>query len=822
MKILNYTKKIKKEIMIGCSFILVSLFIQFLTVCDFTELQSLNQNEIDTIDISYESLDYYNCDYIDKKVVTKNDDPYFIATVNKYVGYVLIELNEPVKEQWNCTYYWSNAEHGFDDMFVKTKWISGNTKSILIYINDNVESLRVDLGEASNVSFQISDLVVNPRVIDYCKGIFSQIKIIKIFLVALMMLLTYLFVDCKDKNKLYEYLFRNRYVIGAVVILLSTIFKIHGSSFGGLFQFGMPGFDDNNLWGHYRLIRTDEYVVFTEMALAQAKDKFNWMSNIWGYSLKDMAIVFGQPIKNIITFYRPFQLGFLALGPERGLAFYWTSRNILGFLISFEFGRIITRDDRKLSIAYAFLIIFAPIVQWWYSVNSVVELVVFGELFIVLFYHYFFTQNVLNKLLCVVGMIMSAGGYIITFYPRWMYPLFYVFFAVFIAVCVENKAMIRFKYYDTVLCSAAAILLVASGIYIYLQSKETIYALMNTYYPGKTKVFGGDIFFLPELFRGWGSYFLALSGEGNPCEQSSVFDFFPLGILLSIVVLKQKKDFWLISLNIANLLLIGYELGIYPQIIAKTTKLSDTSIGRCVFSIGLLNLILFFRVVSLYKEIKLNTSVAILIGFIVAGFTFIRFVGIMSNEYCIISGIIAIVLTIILNEFNYEGKYRVILCISIMISFIGGVMVNPIESGLDSLYQNPLLNRIQDINKKDEGAWAVCLDDNWALNNIPTIVGAKCVNATSVYPDKKMWSNLGLVENEELWNRYLHLSLQISEDDALSYELISADQVRLYIPVNDLKKIGVEYFITNREIPYSSEIVKVDELYGYRIYKYGK
>ena len=137
--------------------------------------------------------------------------------------------------------------------------------------------------------------------------------------------------------------FRYRWVIGAIVIAFCTILKLHGSSIGVLGEL-LTGRDVSRVWGTSRSIRTDEYVVFTEMALSQVKSGFHWFSDVWGYTPSDMFIVYGQPVLNLTTLFRPFSMGYILFGAERGLAFYWSSRLVICFLVSFEFGRIFTKD----------------------------------------------------------------------------------------------------------------------------------------------------------------------------------------------------------------------------------------------------------------------------------------------------------------------------------------------------------------------------------------------------------------------------------------------------------------------------------------------
>ena len=103
--------------------------------------------------------------------------------------------------------------------------------------------------------------------------------------------------------------------------------------------------------------------------------------------------------------------------------------------------------------------------------------------------------------------------------------------------------------------------------------------------------------------------------------------------------------------------------------------------------------------------------------------------------------------------------------------------------------------------------WVV---DSSAIANLPTVVGAKTMNATETYPDIKLWNDLGLKNQENCWNRYLHTSVLI--DDVTYVEMLNdIDQVLLHVPIEKLKDIGVKYIITTQDL---SEYQSVQRLTG--------
>lgn len=745
-----------------------------------------------------------------------------IYSVNNYVGIIEVDVDQFIENQWYCKVYYSNDTDEFTEACSFGQFVSANAQKTVLEVNANVQDLRIDIITTEAVTANIEKVLINLDFSNYLIYIVSKLSFVKVVILFFFFYGIFLFFECR--SKITPFVFKYRWLIGCVIIIIATCLKLNGSSIGYLFNYGLPGIDDANIWGNPKAIRSDEYVVFTEMALSQAEEGFPYFSNVWGYSPKDMSIVFGQPILNLITLYRPFLLGYLFIGAEGGLSFYWVSRFIIGFLTSFEFGRLITRNNITLSVAYALMIILSPIVAWWYSVNSIVELLTFGQLAIVLFYNYIYAEKTKTKILYALGIVVCAGGYIITFYPRWMYPLSYVFLSALVAIIINNRQNIKITIKDIFIFIGGFLILFISVFYIFHTSEATINALNNTIYPGKTKSLGGDFSYFFELFRSWGSIFFTFLFEGNPCEKTSFFDFFPLGIIFSIIVIfiKKKKDTWLICLNTANIFLTIYVILGFPEWLSNITLLSSSSANRCLMAISLINLMILIRVISLNERPRISVLTAIALGVCIgkaANICFISFVNI-GTEF--ILTLLSVCIVLIFVQKTKTRVVRTFFSVSIAMSLIGGAMVNPLNAGINCICHNPLATKIKTIDSEEKGLWAVCLGKTWVFNNLPATVGAKCVNATSVYPDIALWTDLGMADEENLWNRYIHMPITLTNEDSITYEMPSVDMVYINMPLTKLEELGVKYIISNDYITFSSDVQLLCNVFGYKIYKIEK
>lgn len=51
-------------------------------------------------------------------------------------------------------------------------------------------------------------------------------------------------------------------------------------------------------------------------------------------------------------------------------------------------GMLLSGGDKRLAVSGAFLVAFAPVVQWWFAINGLVEMLVFGQLSVLLLQKY--------------------------------------------------------------------------------------------------------------------------------------------------------------------------------------------------------------------------------------------------------------------------------------------------------------------------------------------------------------------------------------------------------------------------------------------------
>ena len=171
-------------------------------------------------------------------------------------------------------------------------------------------------------------------------------------------------------------------------MIIIVLGKFNGSSIGQWNNLIEPNNNINNtIIGTNREIRSDEWLVNTPFAISQKYNDYKYFNDIPRATPTDMFSTIFVPVKDIIIILRPFNIVYLLLGEEYGLSFYWYGRLIALLLVTFELMMLITNKKKLISIAGAILITGSPLVSWFYS-NYIVDLLISGELCLLLFNRY--------------------------------------------------------------------------------------------------------------------------------------------------------------------------------------------------------------------------------------------------------------------------------------------------------------------------------------------------------------------------------------------------------------------------------------------------
>lgn len=605
---------------------------------------------------------------------------------------------------------------------------------------------------------------------------------------------------------------RYRWVIGAVILFFCVLFQLNGSSIGmwnAYVQDGDP-VAEPIIAGEDRPIRSDEWDLFTPMAMSQYYNDFGIESDIMRGTETDMYMVYGQCVKDWSIVFRPFQAGYLFLSPARGLSFYWCSKLIALFLVSFGFGMLLTGKRRYLSLAYAFMITFAPVVQWWFSINAFPDMLVYGQGLVLCLEGYLDTDRYPHRCIYAAGMAWLSCCYLLVMYPAWQVPFFYVFLLIGIAIIADRAPDTSFKITKDVPILAISITLAAGSLLLIIsRSWEAISLVMDSVYPGGRMETGGAGASL--LFRYAANPAFPYTDANVPenvCEMANFYDMFPLGLLVTIPLLRKRKDRMLFAIIIATLFLGTYVMIGFPPTLSRMTLLSNSQTRRCVVALSYCNLLMLFRSLSLWQETDRETVPAgrrhkliLCAALITAATTSVLSYALIYSEYYT-AGILALCAGVLLASAVCILSGRRTGCILLcMICIAIGASVNPIRTGLEDIRENSLGKEIEQIADKETDKKWIVVSDSWVTGNYPIMFGAKTINCTNTYVNTELWDKIDPEKKyKDIYNRYAHIQVEVTDEPDTEILLMFPDQIKLRVSADRLPEMGADYVLADKDM----------------------
>ena len=632
-------------------------------------------------------------------------------------------------------------------------------------------------------------------------------------------------------RKVKDIVYDCRFLIAFIFFVLCVLFEINGSSIGmWCSYFGVP--DKDILLGVSRAIRSDEWAVSTPMGISQYYNysgTFPYFSDTVRACPTDVFLVCAQAVKDPLIIFRPFFWGYLFLPLAKGMAFFWCGHTVCLFLVTFEFGMLITSRNKRLSLVMAVMITYAPSVQWWFT-SMTGDILVYTQLSILMFWKYVNESKFARKICCLTVIFICAGGYVLTFYPPWMIPCAYILFVLIIWVLLENYRNIKMHKRDYVSIAVFIVLFAISMVYLYYKSYDTILSLMNTAYPGMRFVTGGGM--LSHLFLYIANIWYAYTGEGiisNVCESSYFIDFFPVCYVLPVCLLvrSKKKDTLTVFFLGVSVFLGLYCVFGFPAGMAKVTLLCNAPANRVLVFWGFCNTLLLIRSLSLLGDFKGFSNGIAVGGACLSVFIVIQACRYVNGSYLGIKKLIATAVVFSILYFcllSYQRKKQAVWQAgTIFIVLFAGFLVNPVRHGIKSFENIPALRTWKLVHEQDSSAVWMFENGGLPFNNAGLLVGVPVINSTNVYPDIERWHLLDPEgKYETVYNRYGHITMRLEEVGKPVFELQAGDCFSCTLSIADVRKLGISYICSNRDLSsyiHSGDLCFLEEDDGFYFYQ---
>ncbi len=636
-------------------------------------------------------------------------------------------------------------------------------------------------------------------------------------------------------------------VVLAIPLLILTAFQISGSSVGMYHQlFGGPE-DKSLLLNAPRPIRSDEWVVGTQMFIAQEHNNYERINKNIGNG-EDMSIIIDAPYKEWSVAFKPHDLAFFVLPFDNAFAFRWWFL-AYALIVSCYFFVLALLPRKRLVAALLGVSLFCtPFVHWWYTNGTL------GTLACSLFMATIFIKMLHEKRWRINALWALALAYVITCFALIIYPPFQIpcllavsGFAVgyLIERCKTDKATEVFKRLGMVVGGG-----VLAGILVmtYVATRQdVVHTITNTAYPGHRVVAGGE-YNMHHLFSSHLSpqlqstekasfYSVTESGVLNQSEASNFilllpFLFLPAIFLLERGYLKDKKIDWpLLTTSVLFVLfMVRLKTPMFDGLF-KLLQLDKVPQNRLIIGLGLLSIIytvLFIRNLAGLKAFPVK-KYAIYI-YVLLVFAFEVYLGLYARDHYpgfittlrawLFSIPIPVIIFLLLTK-----RFKLALFGLLLFSAVCVVKVNPLYAGTDIISKTPLSLAIQDIANKDPNArWVT---ETSYLQNFAYMNGAKSLTGVYSYPQLDIWDDSGA--EKDIYNRYAHtnavLNRDVNETIPTRLELVGGDHFGLFDePCSAfLRRHDVRYILAEAKIDDScAQLVKsvtypVGTYYIYRI-----
>ena len=286
-------------------------------------------------------------------------------------------------------------------------------------------------------------------------------------------------------------------ILSFTLFIFLVIFKIHGSSISIWSQFipNQSKESDGLIVGSPKLVRSDEWSVFTPFAISQFQSNPRFPINNENLGSENVPLITNIPTAHFSAIFRPQFWGYFFLDLERGFSFYWNFK-VIGLFLSFFFVlMLLTLNNFWLSILGSLWVYFSSFTQWWFSIHLPELLTSFGMIFISLIYIVLSGKKFLIFFSFLLLTIFSIN-FCLFFYPPYQVLLGYLLLFLLIGFFYQRFTWGDFKNQINLksVCLIGFLFVFMVVIYFYyIDIKGTLELMMNTLYPGKRRSSGGGI-----------------------------------------------------------------------------------------------------------------------------------------------------------------------------------------------------------------------------------------------------------------------------------------------------------------------------------------
>lgn len=614
-----------------------------------------------------------------------------------------------------------------------------------------------------------------------------------------------------------------------LALLVLTALRISGTSIGVYSMLnGTSEQDQGDVALNPRGVRSDEWLVNTQMTVAQATNNFQSINTNIGQG-QDMTLVVDAPYREWSQAFKPQNLIFFILPLEYAFAFKWWILSVILILACYFLlielfpGKILRATLLSLFVG------FAPLVFWWYQSITLLP-IAYSFLMILLFLRLLKAENTKARITYSLLLTYVLICFALLLYPPFQVPCLIAVGVFMLGWMLENytgqalkKLLSLWPYFVLI-----AIVTALAGGAFYLTRKDIIQTITHTVYPGIRIVTSGGVDpllpFSSHLSPNLQYDEKAASGYlQNQSEASNFIFIAPFLFLPSLYLIireKRKHNKMLWGLLLINVLLACFLARMHlvtPWLdpLYSLFLLDKVPGTRLLLGLGFAGILQLFLLMKTLDKIALGNielhwlaivgGVTSLVSMLVVGIYTVKHFPLFIASYGkvgLFSLWIAVSVFLILQKKIIAG-----LILLVAFSLLSIYRIHPLYQGLGPITTSETIQAIK--SYPSDGRWVV-LEDRLIIN-FPLMAGKPSLNSVHFYPQLALWSELDRDKKyEDVYNRFAHILFttdeQVTEKVALKFTDIF---VVKFEPCQEFLQKNAKYVLSPKEL--SSGCVRLEK-----------
>ena len=603
-----------------------------------------------------------------------------------------------------------------------------------------------------------------------------------------------------------------------LIVLGLSFSQISGSSIGIYHEllYGDSTKDENLLFNEPRAVRSDEWLVTTQLSLAQVEANFTPINTNIGEGI-DVSLLVDAPTATFAQAFKPHNLGFFVLPIGVAFALKWWLMAYLLVMAVYFFVLTLMPKRKVLAVVLSLGFLASPFIAWWYQYITLAPIyyTLFGCIVAIKLMH-----ASTKRVALLWGLLLAyiATSFALVLYPPFQVPCVLVALAFLIGYVLDNRRVLHGTLKPALVGGAMAIVMTVVLIAICLVPKlPVIETITGTAYPGNRLTESGG--FNPMLFFASNTSLLeqdnprAAEFKWSP-NQSEGSNFMLVFILLTPILIfilvkyrKRVPNFW----TATGVLLVTAVFMVWlfvpdVDILGKATLLDRVLHARLLIGFGLINLLVVIIFIQMFekKQFKLPrfmpeayALVALVIYVVLNLYIAKLFPGFMGYRWALLLALpYPLILYMLLKRW-----FNLAAVAFLLISVVSVMSIHPLYRGVDILSNTEPSKTIKDIDTANSKRWVT---DSLQLENYALLNGKQSLSGVYVYPDKGLWEQDFPASDNSKYNRYSHVYFQFdrNEHEVIERKLDqpSPDQLIPSLEPCDkfLQKNNVGYILTTQ------------------------